>query len=83
MAKMITLSAYDCVEVDGYLYFFSREYNFLFKLEITTGEISIVDSIPEDIFAEQLIYRIVSYKRNLYFAPMKSNKIWQSSTVQG
>ncbi len=84
MAKMITLSAYDCVEVDGYLYFFSREYNFLFKLEITTGEISIVDSIPEEKMLERnLCTRVVWHDGSLYFDSMISKKIWKYTLGDG
>ena len=78
MSRMITLSAYDCVEVDGYLYFFSSDYNLFFKSEISTGKISIIGSIPEEnIFTGQLCSKLIHYKNFIYFAPMHAGKIWR------
>lgn len=84
MSKMVTLSACDCVEVDGYLYFFSVDFNLLYKLEISTGEISLLSSIPEEnIFAERRCIKLVYYKDYLYLAPLTADKIWRYCLTDG
>ena len=72
------LTAEDCVCVGNILYFVSMEMNLVFSLRISDGEISIVDSIPDEfINSKRLGAKIVAWDNNLYLAPMNAKKIWK------
>lgn len=73
----LNLEAEDCVLVDNTLIFIAKNINIVFSFDINTGEIRVLDSIPEEnIFAERLGAKIVYWKNELIFAPMEAEKIW-------
>ena len=75
---MITLVAEDCVKVGDFLYFIAKNYNFIFKLGLTSGDISIIDSIPEErVLSKRLGAKIINCGTYLFFAPMNAHKIWR------
>jgi len=75
---MITLAAEDCVKVGDFLYFIAKNYNFIFKLGLTSGDISIIDSIPEErVLSKRLGAKIINCGTYLFFAPMNAHKIWR------
>lgn len=72
------LATEDCVRVGDFIYFISKDINVVFKLEIETGIIEIVDSIPEEgILEKRLGSKIICWNNELIFAPMKAKKIWR------
>ncbi len=76
--KRIAISAEDCVQVKDWLFFISKEINIICSLNMNNGEISIVDSIPEeDILNSRLGSKIINWRDYLVFAPMSAKKIWR------
>ncbi len=76
MMKIITTE--DCVRIGEDLYFIDSECNIIYKMEIKTGVISIVGSIPEEnLLAPRLSAKIVHIDKKLYFSPMNAKKIWR------
>ena len=74
----IGINTEDCVRVEDYIYFISRDYNVIFRLKIKTGEVYIVGSLPEEHMLEcQLGAKIVYANGELIFAPMNAKKIWR------
>lgn len=68
----------DCVIVERNLYFICRDYNVFCYMNIDSGEIDIIDSIPEgSVRSWRLGSKIVPWKDKLYFAPMYADKIWR------
>lgn len=75
--KWVSMVAEDCVQVDNQLIFIARDINIVYSLDLDTGEIILIDSIPEeDVLAKRLGAKIVYWKDELIFAPMKAKKIW-------
>lgn len=67
----------DCVLVENKLYFFSRDWNALYTVNLRSKEITFVSRIPEeDVLAKRLCAGIVHYKGKLIFSPMMAKKIW-------
>lgn len=78
------LSAEDCVRVEENLYFVARDFNVVLKLEIKSGKVSIVGSIPEEeTMSVRLGSKIIAIDNNLYFAPMSAKKIWKYNLENG
>ena len=68
----------DCVRVDESLYMIDRNYNVIYNLNIKTGELIIVDSIPgENLLAYRLGAKIIHHNDDLYFSPMNAKNIWK------
>lgn len=68
----------DCIRVERNLYFICRDFNVFCSLNIDSGEIVIIDSIPENsVCSWRLGAKIVYWKDKLYFAPMCADKIWR------
>ena len=75
--RFLNLETEDCVLVGNKLIFIAKDINIIFSLDINTGEIQLLDSIPEEnIFADHVGAKIVHWKNELIFAPMKAEKIW-------
>lgn len=73
----LSMVAEDCVQVGNQLIFIARYINIVYSLDLDTGEIMLIDSIPEeDVLAERLGAKLVHWKDELIFAPMKAKKIW-------
>lgn len=68
----------DCVRKEETLYFICRDFNIFCSMDIISGEISIIDSLPEgNARSRRLGAKIVNWKNQLYFAPMCAEKIWR------
>lgn len=75
--ELIILLAEGCACVEEKLYFIAREMNLVFTLDMNTGEIDLVDSIPgEDILSRRLSATIAHWNDKLIFTPMTAEKIW-------
>lgn len=75
--RLVTLLTEDCVQVENKIYFIARDINVVCSLDLNTQKVQIVDSIPEeDILASRLGAKIVHWRNELIFAPMKAKKIW-------
>jgi hypothetical protein len=75
--KWLSLVAEDCVQVDNQLIFIARDINIIYSLDLGTGEIVIIGSIPEEnVLTKRLGAKVVHWKEELIFAPMKAKKIW-------
>lgn len=75
--KLVTLLAEDCVQVGDSLIFIAKDVNFVFSLNLDTGKVELIDSIPEeDVLAVRLGASIAYWKNELIFTPMKAEKIW-------
>ncbi len=67
----------DCVRIDLDLFFIDSRYNIIYKMNMKTGEVSVIGSIPqENVFSSRLSGKIVHSNGCLYFAPMNAKKIW-------
>lgn len=78
MNKKTRLIAEDCVRVGDKIYFIAKNFNIIFNLELSSGNIGIVDSLPKErMLEDRLGAKIVSFGDYLYFAPMKAKKIWR------
>lgn len=76
--KLITLRTEDCVERDDNLYFFAENINALCEMELKTGKVSIIGSIPEEnIVSKRLCAKMISWNEELILAPMNAEKIWR------
>jgi len=72
----------DCVRVEQDLYFICRDYNLLCKMNIDSGNITIIDSIPdENAMAYRLGSKIIYWKDELFFSPMSAVKIWRYNLI--
>lgn len=70
--------AEDCVEVEEKMYFISKYMNIIFSLDTIDGKVSMVSCLPEhDAFDSRLGAKILSWRNELIFAPMKAQKIWR------
>ena len=66
----------DCVRIDNNLYFICRDFNVVFKLNIETGRMESVSSMPEESPYEwRLGAKIIHWNGSLFFAPMRAKKI--------
>ena len=75
--ELVTLLAEDCVQVNNFLFFIARDVNFVFCLNLDTGKVDLLDSIPEeDIRSARLGANIAYWNNELIFTPMKAEKIW-------
>lgn len=75
--RWLSLMAEDCVQVDNQLIFIAKDINIIYSLDLKTGEIVIIDSIPEEnVLETRLGAKIVHWKEELIFAPMNAKKIW-------
>ncbi len=78
MVEMRKIKTEDCVRVGEDLYFIDADYNIIYQMNIKTGKIVIVGSIPEErLLASRLGSKIVVYHNYLFFAPMSAKKIWR------
>lgn len=77
MNKKINLVAEDCVRVEDFIYFIAQNFNIICKIDIHTGKIDIVGSLPnENLLARRLGAKTIHYGDRLVFLPMNSKKIW-------
>jgi len=68
----------DCVRIDRKLYYICQDYNVFCSMDIDSGEINIIDSIPEgNVRSWRLGAKIVQWRDKLFFAPMCADKIWR------
>lgn len=75
--EYIKLLVKDCVIDDDNIYCISSECNMLFAQNMESGEITIIDSIPENICVERdALGAVCKYKNEIYIAPNKNEKIW-------
>lgn len=74
----------DCVRVKNDLYFICRDYNSVCKMDIETGKIEAITSIPEEsAYAWRLGSKIIYWNGFLFFAPMNAKKIWKYDLERG
>lgn len=78
MSEKLTLIAEDCVKINNFLYFIAKNVNILCSLDLRNGQISLLDSIPENrILAPRAGAAILHWKGELIFSPMLTKKIWR------
>lgn len=78
MGAKVRLLSEDCVKVGDFIYFISGDYNIVFRIELSSGELSIVGSFPEEkMLARRLGSKIIEFNNELIFAPMAAKKIWK------
>lgn len=74
--NLAVLIAEDCIQIDRKLLFVARDINLIFSLDMDNGKTELIDSIPEeDLFANRLSAKIVSWKQKLIFVPFNAKKI--------
>ncbi len=81
---MVKVSAEDCVQVGNEIIFICREFNMICALDLDNGDIRIIGSLPEEsLFAERLGSKIIYWRDELIFIPMKAKKIWRYNIKTG
>ncbi|HCL01163.1 MAG TPA: hypothetical protein DHW61_01910 [Lachnoclostridium phytofermentans] len=76
--KKKVIATEDCTRVGEELFFIAKDINIICKMNIVSGEVLIVDSLPEeDLLGKRLGSKIVFYNDELFFAPMEAKKIWR------
>lgn len=74
----------DCVRIEKKLYFICRDLNIFCSMDIVSGDIAIIDSLPEgSVSSWRLGAKIVNLGNYLYFAPMCADKIWRYDLTNG
>ena len=69
----------DCVIVDDIMYFFTKNYNALYSIDLKTKYRTFLGRIPnEKIFAADLVGKVHYFKNRIWLIPrkMRANKIW-------
>lgn len=70
------LKAFDAVEVDGYIWFSSKEYNGLFRVDKDTMEGVCMGHFPaEDLYIREAHLKCFYYKNLLIFIPLMAHHI--------
>lgn len=74
----------DCVRIDKLLYFICRDLNIFCSIDIVSGNITVIDSLPEgSVNSWRLGAKIINLDNYLYFAPMCADKIWRYDLTMG
>lgn len=67
----------DCIQIKNDMFFFAKNCNIFFSLNICNGQIRLLDSVKEEhISEERLFSKILQWNKNLIFIPMNAKKIW-------
>ena len=67
----------DYCRVDRTIYFIAKNVNLLCAMDLNSGEINPISSIPgRDIYAYQMGGKIIAIDDRLYCFPMANNRIW-------
>lgn len=75
--RKVSLFAEAGILIDDNVYFFSSEYNLLYKIHIPDFSISIISHIPcEKIYATGWFRDVIFWKGKLIFVPSYAEKIW-------
>jgi len=73
----LNLLASDAIEVDGQLILFAEKVNLLFSMNMSTGSISLLGSIPEEsVWASRLTCKLIYWERKIIIVPLMAKKIW-------
>ncbi len=68
----------NCIRVGQQLLFVCTEYNILCSLDIISGEVAIVSSIPgAHINRKRLSSKIILWKDSLFLTPLQASNIWK------
>lgn len=66
------------------IWFFSKEFNGLMKMNVNSGVVDIVSKIPKYSYnTERLITKIVEYDEKLFCIPMNADELWIYSPNRG
>ena len=83
-SKKKVIAIEDCTRVGEELFFITKDINIICKMNIVSGHVHIVDSLPEeDVVGKRLGSKIVFYNDELFFAPMEAKKIWRYNLKNG
>ncbi|MGN0247299.1 MAG: hypothetical protein ACI4DK_15210 [Lachnospiraceae bacterium] len=75
--KFYDLYAENCMLFDNKAVFVAKQLNMIYMLDLTSGEVKIVGSIPEeDMLEERLIGDIKYWNNQIIFIPLNAKKIW-------
>lgn len=69
----------DCLIIEKEMYFFAKNYNALFVLNLVSGKKSFLGRLPDEhLFGSNLVQSIQIWGEQLIFVPkaMKADKIW-------
>lgn len=75
--RMKGIISEDCIKVGDNLLFVARDINIVYSLNINTGKINLLGSLPEeDIFQNRVSSKIVLWEDKIIFIPLNAKKIW-------
>ncbi len=84
MSEQILLSTEDCVLIDDFLFFFAVEINALCKMDIESGDVFLVSSIPEEaIWGVRLGMAVFNIGEYIFISPGRAKKIWRYDIASG